>query len=135
MTDGTDGTRYALIDKDGKVLNVTNIGLIIERVPKIAADGLTVTYTETPVPTTLVPVRDMIVPGDRYVDGKFVKATDNTTHHAVVRDRDGVILHFVDFPAEVSQVVPDFGVTAGPGMKWDGETFSHPEAEPAETTD
>lgn len=120
----TDETRYALIDANGNVVNVTNIGLILEKVPSIGADGITVSYTDRQVETTLVPVTDMIVPGDKYIDGSFVKATDNTTHHAVVRNRDGVILHFVDFPAEIVSIVPDPDEQASPGTgKWDGANF------------
>jgi hypothetical protein len=127
----TDLTRYALVDAAGHVLNTTNIGLIFERVPKIEADGVTVTFTDMQVPTTVLPVTDMIVPGDKYIDGKFVKATDNTTHHAVIRNRDGVILHFVDFPSEVVQIVPDPNGVAGPGDTWDGNEFKS--SPPAET--
>jgi len=122
----TDNTRYALVDASGKVLNVTNIGLVFEEKYTVSGDGLSFTKENVQVDTTILPVTNMIVPGDKYVNGKFVKATDNTTHHAVIRNRDGVIMHFVDFPDEVIQVVPDFDEASGPGMTWDGGKFIAP---------
>src|SRR3569623_468510 len=121
----TDKTRYALIDATGNVINVTNIGLIFEKVPKIEDDGVTVTWTDTQVETIVIPVQDMIVPGDKYLNGQFVKSSDSITHLAVIRSRDGVILHFVDFPPDVAAVIPDQGCVASPcSSKWDGEMFS-----------
>lgn len=129
----TDNKRYALVDVNGNVVNITSIGLIYEKVPKIEADGITVTFTETAVETTVLSVSGMIVPGDKYVNGQFVKAVDSTTQFAVIRNRDNVLMHFVDFPPDIAAAVPDPDEVADPGVTiWDGTKFTNPEPE-AET--
>lgn len=124
----TDNTRYALVDASGKVVNITDIGLEFERVPSIAADGITVNYTDTLVPTTVVSVPTMVNPGDKYVNGQFVRANPTAPQFAVIRNRDNVLLHFTPyFGDDIAQVIPDPNGEANPGITtWDGTKFVNP---------
>lgn len=119
----TDTTRYALVDASGHVVNITPIGLVYEQVPSIAADGITVNYTDTQVPTTVVPVPTMVNPGDKYVNGQFVRTNPTAPQFAVIRNRDNVLLHFTpNFGSEIAQVVPDPDGIANPGITtWTAE--------------